>query len=414
MDLLQENLEQKLLNRPELKQTLIEKKLVLPIRNTPDKITCSRCVLSDNDTKNIYFDSQGLCNYCKYYDQLETELGTKAQRNQWINAKIDEIKRLGKNRKYDSILGLSGGVDSSYLALWAKQKGLRPLIVHFDNGWNTELAVSNIQQICKKLGFDLQTIVIDWNEFKELQMAYLKAGVVDIEAITDHAIYSTIMGLAHKFGIKYNLSGFNYATEAIMPRGWAFDKTDFTNIKDINKRFGKAVIKTFPHSTFLKKLWYTLVSRIETVMVLNYIDYDLKSAKAELVKELDWKEYGIKHSESTFTKFYQSYILPTKFGIDKRKVHLSNLICSKQITRDQALEQLSEPLYNLEVLYEEMKYVLKKLDITEQEFFAIMEEKPRKHNEFQTQKAAWNSYFKLLKLVRPWKWKEDRKLNSAY
>jgi hypothetical protein len=275
------------------------------------------------------------------------------------------------------------GVDSSYLAYWAKKEGLRPLIVHFDNGWNSELATENIRNICDKLGFGLNTHVINWEEFKELQLAYLKAGVVDIEALTDHAIMATIYQIAAKYKIKYTINGFNYATEAIMPKGWVFDKTDWENIKDIYRKFGNAKpIKSFPHVSFYRKLYYHWFLKLESIQVLNYIDYNKKDAKQIITKELAWRDYGGKHYESVFTKFYQAYILPVRFGIDKRIAHLSNLICSGQITRPEALEELKKPLYNADELRIEKEYVLKKLGLQEVDFDRFMQEKARRHDAF--------------------------------
>lgn len=366
-------------------------------------ITCTKCILSTADTKNIHFDSNGVCNYCNNYTVLMSALGTQENKMNWLKSKVNEIKLAGKNKKYDCILGISGGVDSCYLALWAKEQGLRPLLVHFDNGWNSELALQNIVNVCEKLDYDLQTIVINWEEFKQLQLAYLRAGVIDIEVLTDHAIYSTIQKLAIKNGIKYNISGFNYLTEAIMPRGWAFDKTDFINIKDINRKFGTTKISSYPHLSIFTRLWNTFYDKIESVMVLNYLDCSQAEIKRILVEKLGWKEYGGKHYESVFTKFYQAYILPEKFKVDKRKAHLSNLICSGQITREQAFEALKAPLYEPEELKREKEYILKKLGLSNEEFERIMKEKPRKHKDFRTQKGFWNIYFKLLKLLRPWK-----------
>jgi N-acetyl sugar amidotransferase len=364
---------------------------------------CTRCVLDTNDDPVMSFDSSGVCNYCHRYTYLVNSLGNPDERKKWLGDKVANIKKDGKTKQYDCILGVSGGVDSSYLAWWAKQEGLRPLIVHFDNGWNSELAVKNIERICEKLNFSLNTYVINWEEFKQLQLAYLRAGVIDIEVLTDHAIFATIYEIAKKYGIKYTINGFNYATEAVMPKGWVFDKSDYTNIKDINDKFGTVKIKTFPHVTFLQKFWYAMFLKIESIQVLNYLDYNKKDAKKLLMGQLEWQDYGGKHYESIFTKFYQAYILPEKFKVDKRKAHLSNLICSGEISKEDALAEIKRPLYAPEVLREEKAYVIKKLGLTENEFDRIINEKPRKHTDFKTQKKLWDRYFKLLKILRPWK-----------
>jgi N-acetyl sugar amidotransferase len=366
-------------------------------------IECARCILNSGITTSITFDEHGICNYCHYYDSVTHNLGSEVQKSRWLNGKIEHIKLIGKNKEYDCILGVSGGVDSSYLAYWAKHAGLRPLIVHFDNGWNSELAVQNIHKICDRLGFSLQTYVINWEEFRQLQLAYLRAGVTDIEALTDHAIYSTISQLAKKYNIRYTINGFNYATEAIMPKGWVFDKTDFVNIKDINDKFGTTKIKTFPHITFYQRFWYSMFLKIESIRVLNYMDYNKEQAKQLLIEKLGWQDYGGKHYESVFTKFYQAYILPVKFGIDKRYAHLSNLICSGQITKEQAFLELKKPLYDPVTLQEERRYVLKKWGISEEEFDRIMKSPPHKHTDFKTQQGLWDRYFRIIKILRPWK-----------
>jgi N-acetyl sugar amidotransferase len=363
--------------------------------------SCSRCVLNTNDTAVINFDEQGVCNYCRYYDEVTGKLGNMEQRSLWIKNKVLEIKAAGKNKKYDCILGVSGGVDSSYLSYWAKENGLRPLVVHFDNGWNSELATENIRNICEKLEFELNTYVINWEEFRELQLAYFNAGVIDIEALTDHAIMATIFQIAAKHKIKYTLNGFNFATEAIMPKGWVFDKSDWENIKDIYKKFGSGKpIRTFPHVSFYKKLFYHWFLKLQSIQVLNYINYNKEDAKKILMDKLKWRDYGGKHYESVFTKFYQSYILPVRFGVDKRKAHLSSLICSGQITRNDALKQLEIPPFSEQEIEQEKEYVLKKLNLSSAEFDRMMKQPVRKHEELRTEKRLWRQYFKLVRIAK--------------
>jgi N-acetyl sugar amidotransferase len=370
-------------------------------KNPP--ITCKRCLLSTENAEFISFDSTGFCNYCNYYDLVVRTLGSHEDKKRWIETKIQQIKTEGKDKPYDCVLGVSGGLDSSYLALWAKENGLRPLIVHFDNGWNSELAVKNIERLCTHLGYELNTVVVDWEEFKQLQLAYLRAGVVDIEALTDHAIHATIYRQALKHNIKYTLNGFNYASEAIMPDGWAYDKTDFINIRDINSKYGTCRIKTFPHISFVKRLWYFLFLKLESIRVLNYIDYDIQDAKKVLEEKVGWQDHGGKHYESVFTKFYQAHILPRKFHVDKRLAHLSNHICSGKITKEEAYRELQKPLFTPEQLDSEKQYVLKKLGLSNDEFERIMNEAPRRHTDFKTQHKLWVTYFKLLRILRPWK-----------
>lgn len=365
-------------------------------------IECRRCVLSTSDVSNISFDEDGVCNYCRYYDSVTSKLGNAEQQKKWLSDKIDSIKQDGKNKPYDCILGVSGGVDSTYLAYWVKQVGLRPLVVHFDNGWNSELATANITNICEKLGFELNTHVINWEEFKELQLAYIRAGVVDIEALTDHAIMATIYKIAVKYKLRYTISGFNYATEAVMPKGWVFDKGDWENISDIYAKFGNGKpIRTFPYIGFYKKLYYHWLLKLESIQVLNYIHYNKAEAKKLITTELSWRDYGGKHYESVFTKFYQAYILPVRFGIDKRKAHLSNLICSGQMTREQALEELKKPLYESEAeRAQEKHYVLKKLGLSEAEFDSLMAQPARRHEDFKTEIKLWERYFKLINILK--------------
>jgi len=283
-------------------------------------------------------------------------------------------------------MGLSGGVDSTYVAYLAKQLGLRPLAVHFDNGWNSELAVMNIENIITKLGFDLFTYVIDWNEFRDIQLAYLKASVVDIEAITDHAIFATLYRLAGEKKIKYVLSGTNVQTENTLPRSWIFNKHDHINIQSIHKAYGTLPLKTFPFSNAKVKRYYRQVLGVTSVSVINYVEYNKKKIKELIQRELGWRDYGGKHYESVWTRFYQGYILPTKFNIDKRKAHLSDLIFGGQITKEEALEELRKPIYDATQFKIDYDFVLKKLGLTEDEFNAIMQAPPRSHYDFDYEK----------------------------
>ncbi len=363
-----------------------------------------QCAISVMDTiadPNITFDEKGICNY--YYEHLQKEkdfvlkgeAGSKK-----VQELVEKIKADGKGKKYDCITGISGGVDSTYLCLQAKNLGLRTLVVHFDNGWNSELAVKNIENIIGKLGFDLYTLVVDWNEFKDLQLAYLKASVVDIEALTDHAIAGTLFKLAAENNIKHILSGYNIVTEATLPKHWVFTKNDDANIKDIHKKFGTAPLKTYPFFGLKQKKMYASLKGIESINLLNYLDYNKQAVKEVIIKELDWRDYGGKHYESVFTRFYQGYILPVKFGIDKRKAHLSDLIYSGQITKAEALSQLQKPIMEKEQLEQDFAFVLKKFNLTEAEFEAIIKAPRREHTEFATIQTIYSKY-PLLNVVKP-------------
>ncbi len=296
---------------------------------------------------SIHFDEKGICNYYYEYKKAESENVFSGDEGK---AKLDQlvrkIKEDGKGKPYDCLIGLSGGVDSTYVAWLVKQLGLRPLAVHLDNGWDSELAVKNIENIITKLGFDLYTLVVNWEEFRDIQLAYLRASVVDIEVVSDHAIFATMYKLAKQHGIGYIISGTNVVTEYIMPPDWLYQKMDFANLKDIHSRYGKIKLKTYPSFDFKKYVYYSAILKLSPVSILNYISYNKKQVKEIITKELDWRDYGGKHYESVFTKFYQAYILPEKFKIDKRKAHYSTLICSGQMTREEALSLLDEPLYN--------------------------------------------------------------------
>lgn len=362
---------------------------------------CSKTVMDNIADPNISFDDNGVCNYYYEYFKKEQQHVKKGEEGAtFFEKKINEIKQAGKNKSYDCILGLSGGVDSSYLAYLAKKEGLRPLVVHFDNGWNSELAVKNIENIVSILGFDLYTYVINWEEFKDLQLAYLKASVIDIEVITDHAIAATLYQLAAKHKINYFLSGYNIVTEAILPKAWVFNKQDAENIKDIHKHYGTVPLKTFPMLTMAKKRYYSMLMNVESVPLLNYVDYNKNKVKNLLQKELNWKDYGGKHYESVWTRFYQGYILPEKFKVDKRKAHLSTLICSGQITKEEALEELKQPIYNAHQLEEDKEFVLKKLGLSENQFKELMALSPQPHTKFKTES---NSYFEKYPILKPLK-----------
>lgn len=350
---------------------------------------CKRCVMDTTDP-DIVFGEKGICNNCKDYFEIEKRFVFKGEEGKKkLEEIVNKIKEDGKHKEYDCILGLSGGTDSSYVAYLAKKNGLRVLAVHMDNGWNSELSVHNIEKCLKGLDFDLETIVVDWEEFKDLHLAYLKASVVDIEVVTDHAIAAAIYKIANKKRIKYILSGTNIVTEGILPKSWNYRKNDLRNLKDIHKRYGKLKLRTYPTLGLYKLLYYRFLKRIQFISVLDYVDYNKKEAKEVLHREFSWDDYGGKHYESIFTKFYQAYILPTKFNIDKRKAHLSTLICSGQITREEALEELEKPLYEKDELERDKEYVLKKLGLSEEEFEYLMKLPIKKHQEYGTQEDEW-------------------------
>ncbi|MEO6306141.1 MAG: N-acetyl sugar amidotransferase, partial [Bacteroidia bacterium] len=327
---------------------------------------CAKCVL-DTTSRYITFDKEGVCNFCKKYDNFAAKFinKTKEEKKSEFKFAINKIKRYGKNKKYNCIVGLSGGVDSSYIAYLAKQNNLNPLVVHFDNGWNSEQAVKNIERIVNKLGFDLHTHVVDWEEFKELQLAYFKASVVDIEVPTDYLIIATLYKIAAEKNIKFILSGYNYVTEYGLPGDWNYsNKTDDENLRNIYKAYGNSTLKNFPVFSKYNKFYYQEILGIESVELLNKMEYTKSDVKKILETQLDWMDYGGKHYESVFTRFYQGYILPKKFNIDKRKAHLSSLIWSGQCERTKAIEELKQPPYPEDMQLQDREYVIKKLDFT--------------------------------------------------
>lgn len=367
-------------------------------KNDPGYRQCSLTVMDNIADRDIRFDEDGVCNYYYEYKKAEQEnvlKGKKAEDK--LNYLVDQIKKNGKGKPYDCLIGLSGGVDSTYVAWLVKQSRLRPLAVHLDNGWDSELAVMNVENIITKLGFDLYTLVVNWEEFRDIQLSYLKASVVDIEVVSDHAIFSTMYKLAKEKDISYIISGTNVVTEQIMPPSWLYKKMDFTNLKDIHSKYGKVKLKTYPTFDFKKYVYYSAILKLNPISILNYVPYNKKEIKEVIKKELDWRDYGGKHYESIFTKFYQAYILPEKFKIDKRKAHLSTLICSGQMTKEDALKELDQPLYGSNQLKADTEYVLKKLGLTEKEFQEIMLLPIKKHEDFKTDRHLKEGYMNLLR-----------------
>lgn len=364
---------------------------------------CSKCVLDQHDDPSIFFDEQGVCNHCRSYEKTYIENWPSKEALAQIHLqKIEEIKASKGNRKYDCILGLSGGVDSSYLAYLAKQWGLNPLLVHFDNGWNSELAVQNIQGIVEATGFDLYTYVVDWEEFKDLQLSYIKSGVLDWEIPTDHGFLAMLYQQAFKRNINYILSGHNYATEAILPKCMRWSKLDVANILDIHKQYGSVPLKTFPLLPFYKAIYFAKIRKFNVYSPLNYIDYQKDKAKEIIKKEFGWKDYAGKHYESIFTRFYQGYVLVKKFGFDKRKAHYATLINSKQISKEQALEELKKPAYDPIQYQEDLNFVLKKLDLSATDFENIMQSPPVSHLAFKSYETGlYRKHEKFMRFIKP-------------
>jgi len=356
----------------------------------------------DTTATEIQFDEAGECNFCKHYDEVTVkDLYTNDGGEEKLNALIEEIKAKGKGKQYDCLIGLSGGVDSSYVAYLIKKKyGLRALAIHLDNGWNTELAVSNVENIVKKLDIDLTTHVLDWKEFKDIQTSFLKSSISNIEIPTDHAIWAILIKTAGKMGIPYIIAGNNVVTESIMPQSWLYGSKDSKLIKSIHSKFGKVKMKTYPRLTTFDYVEYLLVRGVRWVPILNYVDFVKDEAKKLLIDELDWRDYGGKHYESIFTRFFHAFYLPEKFGFDLRKSYLSALVCSGQITRTKALEELAKPPAPKEMLMQDKDYVIKKLGLTDQEFEKIMTSDNKTFKDYPNNDSLWHSFNWLVKLAR--------------
>tara|TARA_Y100001958_G_C21188399_1_gene517046 strand:+ start:14 stop:1405 length:1392 start_codon:yes stop_codon:yes gene_type:complete len=343
---------------------------------------CKIC-LCDTSIPDLEFTDEGICHYCLEITPQIKQMKINNSSLDEYEKKILELKNYGKDKQYDCVIGISGGVDSSYVTHLANEKKLKPLLIHFDNGWNSELAISNIKKIASKSNFELKTYVINWDEFKDIQRSFLKAGVVDIELVTDHAIFANLVSEAKKNKIKYILSGNNFFTENGMPLSWIWRKTDFLNIKDVHSKYGKVPIKTFPRMNIFT--WYLIKNlnlNYKIVDLLNYIPYSKFEAIKTLEKVYGWRQYDEKHYESLFTKLYQSYILPKKFKIDKRIVHYSALIRNEELTRQEASNLIKKDVLS-HTTSDDIDFFLKKLDLSPEEFDKIIQSSPISHYDFK-------------------------------
>lgn len=328
----------------------------------------------DTSDPDITFDDAGICNHCLTYDAVIAEhVVTGEAGRQRMREIADSVRRAGRGKPYDCIIGVSGGVDSTYVAYLVRQLDLRPLAVHLDNGWNSERAVRNIENTINRLGIDLYTEVLDWEEFRSLQVAFLKASTPDSEIPTDHAIVAALYRAALRHRVGYLIMGSNYATELKVPLAWSNGHGDWRYIDSIYRQFAGRRLARYPHYTFLQKqLVYRVLREIKEVNILNFLDYDKFEVMETLKRELDWVPYKGKHYESIYTRFYQGYILPRKFGFDKRRAHLSCLISGGRISRDQALAEIQQPPLDEEQAREDRDFILKKLRLSSDEFEAIM------------------------------------------
>lgn len=354
--------------------------------SVPEK-TCSRCIL-DTTVPEITFDSNGVCSFCRIHDSLEKTHPLDNEGNRQFSALIEQIKKEGRNNEYDCIVGVSGGRDSTYTLYTAVEMGLRPLAVHFDNGWNSEIAVSNIKNATNRLNIDLHTVVADWEEFKDLQKSFLWASVPDAEVPTDYAIISVLMQAANKYHVKYVFNGHSFRTEGVAPIGWTY--MDGRYIRSVHSQFGTQKITSFPIMSLSELLYYTFVKRIRMIDVPEFIEYNQAVVDDVIKNKLGWNYYGGHHHENVYTEFFQSYYLPKKFGIDKRKLEYSALVRSGQMKREDALKALQQSYpFNPEII----DYTLSKLGLTKEEFQKIMDA-PRKSF------RDYPSYYPLIRTAR--------------
>ena len=356
----------------------------------------------DTTAENIIFDNEGICNYCKEFEKRQIKLINEKKE---LNELVNKIKFNGKNRKYDCIIGVSGGVDSSFSLLKACELGLNPLAVHLDNGWNSELAQHNISKLIRACNVDLYTHVVNWKEYRNLQKAFFRAHVLDIELLMDNAMLSVNYKMAKKYNIKYILSGTNTATEGFkIPENWSWFKNDAKNIKNIIKKFSNQKLETFPTFGTIDFIYYELVKKIKWILFPDYFDYSKKEALKLLKKKINFKPYPYKHYESVFTRFYQAYILPKKFGVDKRKLHLSNLIISNEIKREEALRLIQQPTYlSSDEEKKDIKYFLKKMNWDFKDLEEYLSKPEINHSVYGSEKKLWEilkNYYKSSKLIR--------------
>ena len=361
---------------------------------------CTHCVMDTSDPE-IAFDAQGVCNHCHAFAHVSVrEWHPGPEGKVLLERLVSQVRSYGRGREYDCILGLSGGVDSSFMALKVKELDLRPLVMHVDAGWNSELAVSNIEKIVKHCGYELHTHVMDWSEMRDLQLAYLRAGVANQDVPQDHAFFASLYHYATRNGIRTVLSGGNIATEGIFPKAWHGSAMDAINLRAIHHRYGTIPLKHYQAISFGQHyFWYPLVKRMKVLRPLNFMPYNKSAAITEL-ESIGWRSYVGKHGESLFTRFFQNYWLPTKFGYDKRRPHLSSLIVSGQLTREAALRQLEEPLLSPTERDADITYFCKKLGIARAEFDTLLAGPTRHYRDFPNWDRSYARMKKLQSLLQ--------------
>ncbi len=364
---------------------------------------CTRCVM-DTTADDIVFDERGVCNYCTEFLERSSHVifQNPETRRKELEDLVRRIKKDGEGKRYDCVVGVSGGVDSSWVLVKAVELGLRPLAVHMDNGWNSELAQSNIANLVRKLRVDLYTHVIDWNEYRSLMQAFFDADVIDVELLYDNAMLGVDYGQAAKHDVNYILSGTNQATEGMrMPSNWNWFKYDKRNIKALAKHFANITLKTFPSFSTINFIQYEFLRKIRWISFLDYMEYNKFESMGSLQRDFAYKPYPYKHYESVFTRFYQGYILPEKFGVDKRKLHLATLVVSGQITREEALKSLDGiPYPTDEELAQDRVYFLKKMGWTETQLSNYLKRPEKAHDSYPSEKKLYTFCAKVYKTFK--------------
>jgi N-acetyl sugar amidotransferase len=357
----------------------------------------------DTSDQRITFDERGICDHCtNFYKNVLPNWHTDEQGWNALQKTVQLIKKEGEGKDFDCILGMSGGIDSSYLTYLAKEKlGLRPLVFHVDAGWNSQEAVNNIEKLVEKLGLDLYTEVIDWEEMRDLQLSFFKAGVPHIDIPQDHAFFATMYNFAAKHKIKYILTGANYSTECVKnPLEWIYFGTDLRQINDIHKKFGQRPLVNFPLTNILRhKIYLRYFKGMKVVKPLDYVPYIKEEAVQFLADNFGWQKYPQKHFESRFTKFYEGYWLPEKFGYDTRRVQYSSLILTEQMTREEALEKLSRPAHDEGTIAGDFEYIATKLGITVAELQSYMDAPNKSYRDYKSQENIFYVGSKVMTLL---------------
>jgi N-acetyl sugar amidotransferase len=364
---------------------------------------CSNCVMDSTD-RNIKFDENGICDHCiTFKNNIQPYWQPNSKSIESFKKLAVKIKREGQGKDFDCILGVSGGIDSSFLLYkMVTDFGLRPLVFHVDGGWNSQIAVNNIEVLLDALGLDLYTEVINWEEMKDLQLAFFKSGVAHIDVPQDHAFFSTMYKFASKYKIKTILTGGNYSSECVRnPVDWMYYQSDASQLKDIHKKHGSGKLKSYPITKILwHKIWLPYFKGIKLYRPLDFLHYNKEEAIKILIDKFGFQRYPQKHFESRFTCFYEGFWLPQRFGYDTRKVQFSSLILTGQMTRKEALEKLKEPIFSQEQITEDFEFISNKLGITTDELWSYFHLPKRNHHDYRSQKNLYNIGSNLLRFFR--------------